>query len=108
MQHTWTHGNYAIAEGLKPGSKTFRYFFKIFEEGKKKCHYCVWIVDDALTRFDPAKDFNAIIASRQEDWHAWVKAKIDGGDFRNRALKLEKAGQQEIDLSEMTEHVTVE
>ena len=107
METTWTYKNFEIREGLKPGSKTFRYFFKVLEGGEKKCNYCVWIVDDALTRFDPSKDFNAIVASRKAAWHQWVKEKIDGGDFRNRALKFEKTGEQEINLSEMSEHVTL-
>ena len=70
---------------------------------EKKCNFCVWIVDDALTRFDPSKDFNTIVTSRKDAWHKWVKEKIDDGDLRNRALKFEKAGQREIDLSEMRE-----
>ena len=106
MQTTWTYKKYEIKEGLKPGSKSFRYFFRILESGEKKCNYCVWIVDDALIRFDPSKDFDAIVASRKTIWHQWVKEKIDGGDFRNRALKLEKSGQQEINLSDISEHVT--
>ena len=106
MQNPWTYKNFEISEGLKPGSKTFRYFFKVLESGQKKCNYCIWIVNDALTRFDPSKDFNAIVASRKDTWHQWVKAKIDGGDFRNRALKFEKAGEQEINLSDMSDHVT--
>lgn len=105
MQNTWTYKNFEIREGLKPGSKKFRYFFKVLEGGEKKCNYCVWIVDDALTRFDPSSDFNAIVASHKAVWHQWVKEKIDGGDFRSRALKVEKAGQQEINLSEMQAHV---
>lgn len=107
MKHSWTYKNYEIREGLKPGSKTFRYFFRIVEGGEKKCNYCVWIVDDALTQFDGSKDFNAIVASRRQVWHQWVKAKIDSEDFRNRALKIEIAGEQEINLSEISEHVTV-
>ena len=105
MENTWTYKNVEIREGLKPGSKTFRYFFKVLESGEKKCHYCVWIVDDALTRFDPSKDFNAIVAARKNGWHQWVKGKIDDGDFRNRALKCDKTGEQEINLSEMSDHV---
>ena len=105
MQPTWTYKNYEIKEGLKPGSKTFRYFFRILESGEKKCNYCVWIVDDALSKFDPSKDFNAIVSSSKATWHQWVKEKIDSGDFRNRALKLGKAEQQEINLSDMSEHV---
>lgn len=106
MQPAWTYKNYEIEEGLKPGSKTFRYFFKILEKGEKKCNYCVWIVDDALTRFDPSREFTVIAASHKATWHQWVKEKIDGSDFRNRALKLEKTGQQEINLSDMSDHIT--
>ena len=108
MKSTWNYKRFEIHEGLKPGSKTFRYFFKVLDSGQKKCNYCVWIVDDALTRFDPSKDFNTIAASRRDTWHKWVKAKIDGGDFRNRALKIEKSGEQEINLSDLSEHVTAD
>lgn len=108
MDSTWTYKNFEIREGLKPGSKTFRYFFKVLESGEKKCNYCVWIVDDALTRFDPSKDFNAIVTCRKDSWHQWVKAKIDASDFRDRALKIEKSREQEIDLSNHSEHVTLD
>ena len=108
MDSTWTYKNFEIREGLKPGSKTFRYFFKVLESGEKKCNYCVWIVDDALTRFDPSKDFNAIVTYRKDSWHQWVKAKIDASDFRDRALKIEKSREQEIDLSNHSEHVTLD
>jgi hypothetical protein len=43
-----------------------------------------------------------------ETWHEWVKEKINAEDFRNRVLKFEKAGEIEIDLSEMTEHVRMD
>lgn len=108
MQQTWTYKNYEIQEGLKPGSNTFRYFYKILENGEKKCNYCVWIVDDALTQFDPAKDFGAIAASHKNDWQQKVKDKIDGQDFRNRALKIGTDSLEEINLSDMSEHVTPE
>ena len=108
MQNTWTYKNYEIEEGLKPGSKTFRYFFKILESGEKKCNYCVWITDEALSQFDQAKKFNAIVASQKDAWHHWVKGKIDEDDFRNRALKIEKDGQLEINLSEMSDHIKPE
>ena len=104
MQATWTYKNHEIYEGLKPGSKTFRYFFKILESGEKKCNYCVWITDDALGQFDSSKEFDSVVASRKAAWHQWVKGKIDDGDFRNRALKIEKEGQQEINLSNMPYH----
>jgi len=108
MKNTWKYKNFEIQEGLKPGSKTFRYFFKVLDSGQKKCNYCVWIVDDALTRLDPSKDFDAIVASQRDSWHQWVIAKISGGDFRNRALKIEKSGEKEINLSDISEHVTVD
>jgi len=49
-----------------------------------------------------------IVSSQIETWHEWVKEKIDAADFRNRALKFEKTGEKEIDLSEMAEHVTMD
>ena len=108
MQTTWSYKNYEIKEGLKPGSSQFRYFFAVSKGGEKKCNYCVWIVDDAISRFDPSKDFNAIVSSQKETWHKWVKEKIDAADFKNRALKFEKTGEKEIALSEMAEHVTMD
>lgn len=108
MQTTWTYKNCEIEEGLKPGSKTFRYFFKILESGEKKCNCCVWIVDGALSQFDSTKNFDAIVAAQKDAWHHWVKGKIDEGDFRNRALKIEKEGQTEINLSDMSDHIKFE
>jgi hypothetical protein len=108
MQKTWSYKTCDINEGLKPGSSTFRYFFVVSESGEKKCNYCVWIVDDALSRFDPTKDFDTIVSSQTETWHRWVKEKIDAADFRNRVLKFDRTGEQEIDLSEMREHVEMD
>jgi hypothetical protein len=108
MQKTWSYKTYAIEEGLKPGSSTFRYFFVVSESGEKKCNYCVWITDEALARFDPSKDFSAIVSSQTEAWHRWVKVKIDAADFRNRVLKFDKTGEQEINLSEMAEHLKMD
>jgi hypothetical protein len=108
MQKTWSYKNYEIKEGLKPGSSQFRYFFVVSESGEKKCNYCVWIVDDAMSRFDQSKDFDSIVSSQIETWHEWVKEKIDAADFSNRALKFEKTGEKEIDFSEMAEHVTMD
>jgi hypothetical protein len=108
MQKTWAYKNYEIKEGLKPGSSQFRYFFAVSESGEKKCNYCVWIVDEALPRFDPSKDFDSIVSSQIETWHQWVKGKIDAAEFKNRALKFEKTGEKEIDLSEMAEHVSMD
>lgn len=108
MKNEWSYKNHEIEEGLKPGSKTFRYFFKIQESGEKKCNYCVWIADNALERLNPSKDFDGIIASNKADWHQWVKDKIDDGDFRNRALKIDLDGQREINLSDMKDHIKPE
>jgi putative sterol carrier protein len=105
MQEKWTYKNYEIEEGLKPGSKTFRYFFKILQNGDKKCNYCVWIADNAIDQFDPSQEFDAVVASQKDVWQEWVKGKIDAGDFRNRALKIEKEGRHEINLSEMSDHI---
>ncbi len=97
----WSYKDYQINEGLKPGSKHFQYFFLVSEKEKKKCNYCVWIDDDILTIFSPSKEFEKIVSSRREEWGKWVREKIDGGDFRNLVLKLEKTGQKEINLIEM-------
>jgi hypothetical protein len=106
MQEKWHYKNYEIQEGLKPGSQTFRYFFEIFQNGGKKCNYCVWISDDVLDKFAPSREFDAVVGSQKEVWHAWVKEKIDDQDFRNRALKVDKHGRQEINLSEMSDHIS--
>ena len=97
----WSYKNLDIDEGLKPGSKHFQYFFVVSEKGKKKCNYCVWIDDENLSHFTQSKEFEEIASLKRELWRKWVQGKIDQGDFRNLVLKLEKNGQQEIDLSEM-------
>jgi hypothetical protein len=108
MKNRWTYRDFEIKEGLKPGSKTFRYFFSVFEGGEKRCNFCVWIADDVLHRFDPSGDFNTIADSRKDAWHRWIREKIDSGDFRNRALKYDQTGEQEISLSDMQGHVDAE
>jgi len=108
MQKKWTYKNYEIQEGLKPKSTTFRYFFVVSEKGEKKSRFCVWIKDEALAGFNPAKNFDAIISSQRESWIKWVKEKIDAEDFQNRALKFDQSGKAEINLSEMKEHVTMD
>ena len=105
MQKSWNYKNHVIKEGLKPGSEKFRFFFSVFEQGEKKCHYCVWITDDGLTRFDSSRDFTAVVAVQSDAWRKWVEEKIDAEDFRNLALRIDAAGEQEIDLSEMKAHV---
>jgi hypothetical protein len=108
MQKQWTYKNYEIQEGLKTGTKTFRYFFLVSENGIKKSNYCVWIKDEALSRFDQSKNFDTIITSQRENWGKWIKEKIDAHDFQNRALKYDKTGETEINLAEMKEHVTMD
>jgi len=108
MDVTWAYKNYQIKDGLKPQSKHFQYFYIVKEGTEKKCNYCVWIVDDALARFDELKEFSAIVLSQKDGWNKWVKGKIDAGDFRSKVLKYEKNGEKEIDLSEMTEFLSMD
>ena len=108
MQTKWTYKNYEIKEGLKPGSSKFQYFFVVSEKGMKKSNYCVWIKDDALSRFDESENFDTIISSQIENWSKWINEKIDAKDFQNRALKFDKTGETEINLSEMKGHVTMD
>lgn len=105
MEKKWPYKDYEIEAGLKPGSEHFQYFFSVFKDKEKKCNYCVWIEDDALSRFGGGENFDAIVASEGEAWEKWVKAQIDAGDFQNKVLKFEKDGEKEIDLSEMREHL---
>jgi len=108
MQKKWTYKNYEIEEGLRPGSSKFQYFFVVSEKGMKKSNYCVWIQGDALSRFDQSESFDTIISAQREKWTTWIKGKIDAQDFQNRALKYDKTGETEINLSEMNEHVTMD
>lgn len=107
MENIWSYKKFEIKEGLKPGSKHFQYFFVVSEGNEKKCNYCVWIEDEALSRFDQTANFDAIASSNRGVWNNWVKGKIDKGDFRNTVLKVEKEGQKEIDLTEMEEHLAM-
>jgi hypothetical protein len=103
----WTHGQYTVREGLKPGSKHLQYFFVVSEGGEKKCNYCVWIEDDALSRFAPSGDFGDIISSQRESWCKWVQGKIDDGSFEDLVLKVDRAGQKEISLADMDEKLSL-
>lgn len=107
-ERNWSYKDFQIREGRKPGSEHFQYFFVVSEGGEKKCNYCVWIADDALSQFAQSKDFDEISSSYRDDWSTWVREKIDRGDFRNRLLKFEKTGQNEIDLAEMKEKLAFE
>jgi hypothetical protein len=108
MVNNWSYKEYQIEEGLKPGSSHFQYFYRISEKGRKKCNYCVWIEDEALTRFGSSGDFDSIVSSQREVWKKWVKGKIDEGDFGNKVLKIEKAGEKEIELSELPVHLSMQ
>ena len=108
MEKQWSYKDYQVKEGLKPGSRHFQYFFVVSEGEEKKCNYCVWIEDEALSRFDQTEDFDAVVSSQREAWTKWVTKKIDAGDFQNRVLKFDKTGEQEIDLSEMTKHISMD
>ena len=108
MEHQWSYKNYRIKDGLKPGSTHFQYFYVVSEEGKKKSNYCVWIENEALSRFALSGDFDSIVLSQRETWNKWVKGKIDGGDFGNKVMRIEKGGEKEIELSEMSAHLSME
>jgi hypothetical protein len=107
MENQWSYKDYQIRDGLKPGSPHFQYFYVVSEQAKKKCNYCVWIVEEALTRFDRSEDFASIVSSQRETWNKWVKGKIDAGDFGNKVLKYDRDGEKEIELSEMTAHLSM-
>jgi len=107
MEQHWSYKGYEIRDGLKPESKHFQYFYVVSEKSEKKCNYCVWITDEALTRVGGTRDFNAIASSQRETWKKWVQKKIDAGDFDNKVLKYSKDGEEEIDLSEMTSYLSM-
>jgi hypothetical protein len=107
MEKQWVYKNLDVKEGLKPGSSNFQYFFVVSDGGEKKCNYCVWVEDEALSRFDQFSKFESIASSNREDWSKWVKDKIDQGDFRNLVLKFSKEGQTELDLAEMEDKLTM-
>jgi hypothetical protein len=108
MENEWSYKSFRIKEGLKPGSKHFQYFFIVSEGGQKKCNYCVWIEDEALSRLSDSKNFGAIIDSHRGEWNKWVKEKIDREDFRNMVLRFDKEGQEEMDLDKMDEKLSME
>jgi len=108
MENRWSYKDFQIRDGLKPGSTHFQYFYVVSEQQKKKCNYCVWIVDEALTRFNQLGDFASIVSSQREIWNRWVKEKIDARDFGNKVLKHDRDGEKEIELSEMTAHLSMD
>ena len=108
MKKEWSYKGFQIEAGLKPGSKKFQYFYLVSEGGKKRCNYCVWIEDEALSGFDEAGGFEAIISSQEGNWEKWVQDKIDQDDFRNMVLKFDREGQSELDLAEMKDKLTMD
>lgn len=108
MGKVWSYNNFKIEEGLKPGAEHFQYFFLVSEGAEKKCNYCVWIEEDGLSRFSDSRDFDAIVSSQRDLWKQWVRGKIDEKDFRDRVLKFKRTGEEEVDLSQMTEHMTMD
>ena len=97
----WSYKNFQINEGFKPESKHFQYFFVVSEKGKKRCNYCVWIDDENLTRLTNSNEIEGIVSVKRGEWSKWVQTKIDKEDFRNLVLKIEKNGQEEIDLDKL-------
>jgi hypothetical protein len=108
MEEEWSYKSLSVKEGLKPGSTHFQYFFVVSEGEQKKCNYCVWIEDEALSHFDPTGDFNAIFEAHRGDWSKWVKEKIDQKDFRNIVLKFDQEGHKEMDLNKMEKKLIME
>jgi hypothetical protein len=78
----------------------------VYRLGLKTSNYCVWIEDEALSRFEQSRNFTSIGSFQREVWNNWVKGKIDEGDFGNKVLKYEVDGEKEIELSEMPAHVS--
>jgi gas vesicle protein len=103
MGKEWSYKDFQIKDGLKPGSEHFKYFYTVTEKGQKKCHYCVWITDEALSRFDESLNFTAIVSSQRDVWNKWVKEKIDKRSFDSKVLKIEKDGEKELELLEIPE-----
>ena len=104
----WSYNDYQVVEGLKPGSKHFQYFFNVYRGSEKKCNYCIWIEKAALSRFDRSENYDVIISSNKESWGKWVKKKIDSGDLNNKVLRFRINGQEEINLSEMDQHLSMD
>jgi len=107
MENTWYHKSYQIKDGLKPGSPQFQYFYIVSEQGNTRCHYCVWITDEALTHLDTSRNFDAIVASRRESWNQWVKDNIDQGMLESKVLKIDPNGESEVALADMPDHFKV-
>jgi hypothetical protein len=108
MEKEWSYKSFSVKEGFKPGSTHFQYFFLVSEKGRKKSNYCVWIEDEAMSRFGASKDFGAILNAHRKDWSQWIKDKIDRRDFKNMVLLFDKEGKKEIDLDKMDKKLSME
>jgi len=108
MEKKWSYKGFDVEDGFKPGSKHFQYFFLVSEKGKRKCNDCVWIEDEAMSRFGASKDFGAILDAHREDWSEWVKEKIERRDFRNMVLLFDKEGKKEIELDKMDKKLSMD
>ncbi len=107
MDNQWSYKGYGSAKP-EAGKQAFSVLLCCLRREKEECHYCVWIVDEALTRFDRSGDYASIVSSQRDKWNKWVEAKIDSGDFGNKVLKYDPDGEKEIDLSEMTAHLSMD
>jgi hypothetical protein len=108
MERKWSYGDYDVREGLKPGSRHFQYFFVISKGGEKRCKYCVWIEDAALPLFHESGSFEEIVSARREEWARWVQGKLDADDLRAVVRKLGPGGEEEFDLAELDEKLTLQ
>jgi len=108
MEKTWSYRDYQIHEGMKPSAAHFQYFYTIYNGPEKICNYCIWIEDEALSEFDPSRNFKAIAGSHKADWSTWVKGNIDRKDFRNLVLKHGQGYKEEIDLDQTKEKISMD
>lgn len=105
----WNYKAFEIEESLKPDAEKLQYFFRVEEEGTKKCTFCAWMTDDIInaksSKESTIERFEDIIKSDRETWIKWVKEKIDQGIFNDLAFKISASGEEEIRLSEIGEKV---
>ncbi len=104
----WSYKNFQINEGWKPQTKHAQYYFVVSEKGKKKCNYCVWIDDEYLRLLAGSGSVDKVISLKGKEWTQWVQSKIDEGDYRNLVLKVDKNGQEEIDLDQLDQKLELE
>jgi hypothetical protein len=108
MEITWSYKIYQVHEGMKPKAPHFQYFYTVLDGKDKICNYCIWIEDDALSRFDSSCDFESIANSHRGEWSVWVKDNLDRKIFRNMAMKYSKDGKEEIDLDKAKGKISID